>query len=54
MPLIGSGGILSPEDAFDYLSVGANAIALGTGLYLDPKLPKKIIEFLKNTFYLKK
>ncbi len=51
-PIIGQGGIVSAEDAIEFLLVGATAVGLGTGLSTDGLLPKKInrgiLEYLKQ------
>lgn len=48
LTVIGCGGIQSPQDAQDYLNVGADLIQVGTGLvYQGPFLIKKIIENIK-------
>jgi dihydroorotate dehydrogenase (NAD+) catalytic subunit len=36
LPIVGMGGIRSAEDARDFASVGASAVALGTVLFTDP------------------
>ena len=44
VPIIGMGGIFSAEDAIEFLLAGADAIAVGTGNFIDPFLPLKIID----------
>ncbi len=51
IPIIGMGGINSPRDALEFFLVGAKAIALGSALFRDPSLPKKILAGLAQ--YLK-
>lgn len=51
IPIIGMGGINSPQDAIEFFLVGAKAIALGSALFRDPFLPQKILIGLKQ--YLK-
>lgn len=48
VPVIGMGGIFSAEDALEFLMAGASAIAVGTGLLVDPQIPRKIIEGLQQ------
>ncbi|CAB4702143.1 unannotated protein [freshwater metagenome] len=36
VPLIGMGGILTGEDAFEFILAGASAIAIGTANFHDP------------------
>ncbi len=51
IPIIGMGGINSPQDAIEFFLVGAKAIALGSALFRDPFLPQKILIGLRQ--YLK-
>ena len=41
-PIIGQGGIATTNDALEFIIAGASAIGLGTGLFYDPLLSKKI------------
>ena len=52
IPLIGMGGIQSPEDALQFILAGASAIAIGTALFIDPQTPLNIIDGLAP--YLKR
>ena len=42
VPIIGQGGITTPNDAIEFLIAGATAIGIGTSLFYDPLLCKKI------------
>lgn len=42
IPIVGQGGIVATEDAIAFLLAGASAIGVGTGLFYDPMLCKKI------------
>jgi len=42
IPIIGQGGITTANDAIEFIIAGASAIGLGTGLFYDPLLSKKI------------
>jgi dihydroorotate dehydrogenase (NAD+) catalytic subunit len=42
IPIIGQGGIVSCDDAIEFLIAGASAVGLGTGLFYDPMLCAKI------------
>ncbi|MCZ6771612.1 MAG: dihydroorotate dehydrogenase [Proteobacteria bacterium] len=42
IPIIGQGGIASAEDALEFLIVGATTIGLGTALFYEPLLCKKV------------
>ncbi len=50
MPIIGVGGIMSPEDAIEKIQAGASLIQLYTGfIYSGPMLVKRINKALVNT-----
>jgi dihydroorotate dehydrogenase (NAD+) catalytic subunit len=42
IPIIGQGGIVNATDAIEFLIAGATAVGVGTGLFYDPLLCKKI------------
>lgn len=42
VPIIGQGGVVTAEDAIEFMLVGASAVGLGTGLFYDPLLAPKI------------
>jgi dihydroorotate dehydrogenase (NAD+) catalytic subunit len=42
IPIIGQGGITSPEDAVEFMLAGATTIGLGTALFYDPMICKKV------------
>jgi dihydroorotate dehydrogenase (NAD+) catalytic subunit len=44
VPIIGQGGITTVNDALEFLIAGASAIGIGTALFYDPLLCKKINE----------
>lgn len=44
IPVIGMGGIMSGEDAVEFLLAGASAIAVGTAIFADPYAPISVIE----------
>jgi len=50
VPIIGIGGIMSVRDALDYFDCGARAIAIGTGILVDPFIPFKIIDSLETNY----
>lgn len=47
VPIIGIGGIMSLEDALEFFMVGASAIQVGTGNFVDCEATLKIIDGLK-------
>jgi len=42
IPIIGQGGVASAEDAIEFLIAGASAVGVGTALFYDPLVCKKI------------
>jgi dihydroorotate dehydrogenase (NAD+) catalytic subunit len=50
VPIIGQGGIVSAEDALEFLIAGASAVGIGTALFYDPlilgKINQGIIDYL--------
>jgi dihydroorotate dehydrogenase (NAD+) catalytic subunit len=42
IPIIGQGGIASAHDALEFLIAGASAVGVGTALFYDPLICKKI------------
>lgn len=52
IPVIGIGGIMTAEDALEFLITGATAIEIGTANFIDPLASIKIIEGIKE--YMKR
>lgn len=48
IPVIGIGGIVSAEDALQFLIVGAKAIQIGTANFINPRATVEIIEGIKQ------
>ncbi|MGE5850760.1 MAG: dihydroorotate dehydrogenase, partial [Candidatus Methylomirabilota bacterium] len=48
LPIIGMGGIVTVEDALEFLIAGATAVAVGTANFIDPEAPVKVIEGLEQ------
>ncbi len=44
VPIIGMGGIVSGDDAVEFLLAGASAVAVGTAIFADPYAPLKVID----------
>jgi dihydroorotate dehydrogenase (NAD+) catalytic subunit len=44
VPVIGMGGIMSAEDALEFILAGASAVAVGTANFINPKATISIIE----------
>jgi len=47
IPIIGMGGIISAEDAIEFMFAGASAVAVGTGNFINPKATMDILEGIK-------
>jgi len=52
IPIIGQGGVASAEDAIEFLIAGASAVGVGTALFYDPLVCKKINDGIRT--YLEK
>jgi len=48
IPILGQGGITSPNDAIEFAITGADALGLGTGLFYDPLMCKKTCDGLRD------
>ena len=52
IPIIGQGGVVTAEDALEFLIAGASAVGVGTGLFYDPlicpKINAGIVDYLKR------
>lgn len=46
IPIIGMGGIRHLEDVLEFMMAGASAVAIGTGMMVDPALPSKLVDQL--------
>lgn len=55
LPLIGMGGIITGEDAAEFIMAGASAVAVGTAALIDPEAPIRIrdelVAFMKREGY---
>jgi len=48
IPIIGMGGIMNWEDAIEFLLAGARVISIGTGNFVDPQTPLKVIKGIEE------
>jgi dihydroorotate dehydrogenase (NAD+) catalytic subunit len=48
IPILGMGGIVTPEDAVEFLLAGATAIQVGTASYADPRAAESIAKGLES------
>jgi dihydroorotate dehydrogenase (NAD+) catalytic subunit len=46
LPVVGMGGIVTAEDALEFLMAGATAVAIGTANFIDPAAALKVLEGL--------
>ena len=52
IPVMGLGGIMSGEDALEFMIAGATTVSIGAGNFVDPQVSIKTIEEIEN--YMKK
>ena len=52
IPILGLGGIMSGDDAIEFMLAGAKAISIGSGNFADPEISIKTIEGIEN--YMRK
>lgn len=48
LPIIGLGGIMTGDDAIEFMMAGANAIAVGTANLLNPRATMDVLEGIKK------
>ena len=48
VPVIGMGGIMTPEDVVEFLLAGATAVQVGTASYADPRATERIAKGLES------
>ena len=48
IPVVGLGGIQTPEDVLEYLIVGASAVQIGTAHFIDPRASMGVLEGLEK------
>jgi len=48
IPIIGCGGILSGEDAVEFVMAGASAVQVGTATFLNPSAPLEVIDGIED------
>ncbi len=52
IPILGLGGIVSGDDAIEFMLAGATAISIGSGNFIDPYVAPKTVKGIEN--YMKK
>jgi dihydroorotate dehydrogenase (NAD+) catalytic subunit len=48
IPILGMGGIVTPEDAIEYFLAGATAVQVGTASYADPRAVERLTHGLES------
>ena len=48
IPILGMGGIVTPEDAVEFLLAGAAAVQVGTASYADPRATERLAKGLES------
>jgi dihydroorotate dehydrogenase (NAD+) catalytic subunit len=48
IPILGMGGIVTPEDAVEFLLAGATAVQVGTASYADPRATERLVKGLES------
>jgi len=48
IPILGQGGLTTPNDAIEFAITGADALGLGTGLFYDPLICRKVCDGLQD------
>ncbi|MGH9600117.1 MAG: dihydroorotate dehydrogenase [Terracidiphilus sp.] len=48
VPILGMGGIVTPEDAVEFLLAGATAVEVGTASYADPRATERLAHGLES------
>jgi dihydroorotate dehydrogenase (NAD+) catalytic subunit len=48
VPILGMGGIVTPEDAVEFLLAGATAVQVGTASYADPRAAERLAKGLES------
>ena len=54
IPVIGIGGIMTAEDALEFLIVGAKAVQIGTANFINPLATQEIIDGMKDYLLVNK
>ncbi len=48
LPILGLGGIESPDDILEYMLAGASAVQVGTAHFVDPRASERLVEGLER------
>jgi dihydroorotate dehydrogenase (NAD+) catalytic subunit len=50
LPILGGGGIMNYTDALEFIMVGASAVSIGTGIFVNPRLARELVDDLIDYF----
>lgn len=48
VPIIGAGGVMTWEDAAEFILAGATAVQMGTAVFADPRSPRRVVRGLEK------
>lgn len=48
LPILGGGGIMNASDALEFIMVGASAISIGTGNFINPVIALEVLQGIKQ------
>ena len=48
IPVVGMGGITTLDDALEFFFAGASAVQIGTGIFVEPSLPIRMVDDLRR------
>ncbi len=48
LPLIGMGGVMNGRDVIEFMLAGASLVALGTGLFVNPKMIYEVKDYISD------
>ena len=54
LPIIGMGGIVTGEDAIEFMLAGATAVAVGTANFINPRATLDVLDGIKGYMHEQK
>ena len=54
VPVLGLGGVETPEDVLEYIVVGASAVQVGTASFVDPTATERLVDGLEKLCFSEK
>ena len=46
LPIVGMGGVATAQDCIEFVAAGATMVGIGTSLFGDPGLPRRVVDEL--------